>query len=241
MRGLRFGYRRDRVVLDGVDLGIRPGRTALLGPNGAGKTTLLKIVAGAVRFREGTLRHRGHPVDPRRRSREYRRDVGWLPQHVTPFSGLSAREHVAYAGWLKGMPRAEAWESALSALDSVGLSQRRDERADRLSGGQTRRLGIAATLVHDAGILLLDEPTAGLDPREKERLLEILEPLERTRAVVLSTHDTDGALNSDARIVVLVSGRIAFDGDHDAFTAHGDPGSDSRRVRSAYASFVPEE
>ncbi|WP_191089366.1 ATP-binding cassette domain-containing protein [Microbacterium radiodurans] len=237
----RFAYRRDRTQIQGVEVGLGRGRTVLLGPNGAGKTTLLKAIAGVLAY-EGTLAIDGISYSTStRRPRSFRRAVGWLPQDVTPFPNLSVREHVAYAGWLKGLPMKQAWDQAEAALDAVGLESRARERAGSLSGGQTRRLGIAGVLVHDAAYLLLDEPTAGLDPRERERLVEILRPIEKERAVLISTHDTDSLIDDESRIHVLADGTTRFTGTYEQFVfgQTGDTAVD--RVRRAYASLVPED
>lgn len=234
-----FGYRRGREILGDVRISLTKGRTVLLGPNGAGKTTLLMLLAGVHAFR-GRLSLDGVALDPRRRSRRYRTSVGWLPQDVVPFPALTAREHVAYVGWLKGMTMRDAWNAAEDALHRVGLAASSDARASRLSGGQTRRLGIAGVLVHDAGYLLLDEPTAGLDPRERERLLEILRSVEQERAVLVSTHDTTALIDPTATVVVLDAGRVRFSGSHASFIAGHPSGPADDPVRSAYSAYVSE-
>jgi ABC-2 type transport system ATP-binding protein len=236
-----FGYRRDRACLVDVGVDLSIGRTVLLGPNGAGKTTLLKALAGAVGYR-GSLSLDGVPISPRaRRSEAYRRAVGWLPQRVIPFPNLTAHEHVAYVGWLKGMRMADARAGAEKALAMVGLSAETRQRASALSGGQTRRLGIASVLVHDARYLLLDEPTAGLDPRERDRLVEVLRAIEVDRAVLVSTHDTDTLIDQEARVHVLVDGRSRFVGRYSSFVSGYDDESESVRLRQAYAAMVPAD
>lgn len=239
---LSFRYGSRSPALLDVDVDIALGRTVLLGPNGAGKSTLIRVLAGVGRY-SGTITLDGVPERPRARSRSvrYRRTVGWLPQEVRPFAAISAREHVAYLGWLKGLSPATARRAADTALDRVGLGPRADHRADRLSGGQTRRLGIAAALVHDARLLLLDEPTAGLDPRERDRLLSVLEPLERDHAVVISTHDTADIVTASARVLVLAEGRIRFSGTGAELIAGTPDAAPADRVRRAYAALVPEE
>lgn len=237
----RFGYRRGRSTLTDVSVRLDVGRTVLLGPNGAGKTTLLKAIAGIHPF-QGSISLDGRTVPTsRRRPVEYRVAVGWLPQDVVPFPNLTAREHVAYLGWLKGMTTSAAWTGALTALESVGLGSRAKERAERLSGGQTRRLGIAGVLVHGARYLLLDEPTAGLDPRERDRLIEVLRSIEATRAVLVSTHDSDALIDADATVQVLQGGTTKFRGSRQTLVSrYGDLPADIR-VRRAYADLVPEE
>jgi ABC-2 type transport system ATP-binding protein len=236
-----FGYRRGRACLVDVEVRLDVGRTVLLGPNGAGKTTLLKALAGAVGYR-GSLALDGAAVPTRaRRPEEFRRAVGWLPQRVIPFPNLTVREHVAYVGWLKGMPMKHAWIEAEDALSMVGLTAESGSRASALSGGQTRRLGIAGVLVHDARYLLLDEPTAGLDPRERDRLADVLRIIERDRAVLVSTHDTDTLIDEASRIHVLVGGRSRFVGPHSTFVADHREAPESVRLRQAYASMVPAD
>ncbi|CAI9389599.1 putative ABC transporter ATP-binding protein YxlF [Microbacterium sp. T2.11-28] len=237
----RFSYRRGEPRLIDVSVALDRGRTVLLGPNGAGKTTLLKAIAGVVGF-EGSLSLDGRALTTtRRRPPFFRRRVGWLPQHVTAFPGLSVHEHVAYVAWLKGIPMRRAWPEAERALDAVGLGPRLDESAGRLSGGQTRRLGIAGVLVHDPAYLLLDEPTAGLDPRERERLVGILRRIEEDRAVLVSTHDSDALIEDGVQVHVLAEGSTQFVGGFDAFLAGHTGATTADRVRRAYATLVPED
>jgi len=237
----RFAYRRGDPRLTDVSVSLDRGRTVLLGPNGAGKTTLLKAIAGIVGF-DGALAIDGRSLATgRRRPASFRRRVGWLPQHVTAFPGLSVREHVAYVAWLKGMPMRAAWPEAARALEAVGLGSRLDENAGRLSGGQTRRLGIAGVLVHDPAYLLLDEPTAGLDPRERDRLVGILRQIEAERAVLVSTHDSDALIEKGVQVHVLAEGSTRFVGAFDAFIAGHTGVTPADRVRRAYAALVPED
>ena len=247
----RLGPRRGRPRLSDVAVTLSRGRTVLLGPNGAGKTTLLRALAGVHRF-EGSLRLDGSALDPRRpRPAVYRRAVGWLPQEVVPFPSLTVREHVAYVGWLKGLRAGPAWDRALDSLTQVGLEARADDRAERLSGGQLRRLGIAAVLVHEAQYVLLDEPTAGLDPRERDRLVEALRSIETRCCVLVSTHDTGALLEAGANVMVLRQGTVSFAGSYESFVGSAGAGAGANAgaaaeapeelLRRAYAALVPEE
>lgn len=237
----QFAYRRRQPQLTEVNLSIGEGRTVLLGPNGAGKTTLLKAIAGVHGFR-GSLTLDGQSVKSgRSRPRRYRAEVGWLPQEVRPFPSLTAHEHVAYVGWLKGMSPTQAAASATEALADVGLQTKAGEKADRLSGGQVRRLGIASVLVHNAKYLLLDEPTAGLDPRERDRLIGILRHIEKSRSVLVSTHDAAGLIDPDSTVAVLHNGSLKYCGSSASFVSGHAAATMEERVRLAYAALVPED
>lgn len=227
-----FQYRRSRPdVVDRLTWSPHPGRTALLGPNGAGKSTVLALGAGTLRPRLGRVRPSG---------RNARSHIGWMPQEIRPVGALRAREQVAYAGWLRGMPRSTAWSGAGRALDRVGLGARADVRTSELSGGQLRRLGLAEALVADPRVLLLDEPTAGLDPEQRGRFREALRELAPSCTVVVSTHQVDDLQGLFDRVVVLVAGRIAFDGPVTAFLAISSEGSELLRAEEAYRRILGE-
>lgn len=230
-----FAYRRRRPVLRQFSCDIPLGRTVVLGPNGAGKSTVLSLAASALLPRAGTVRYANLDTAAQRDLDAYRRRVAWLPQHVRPVPGLSAREQVAYAGWLKGMPRSEAWDEALRALRQVELAERAEDRVSELSGGQQRRVGVAQSLVHGAEVLLLDEPTAGMDPRQRTVFHEALERLPDSVHVVLSTHDTADLDGRYDNVLVLIEGELTFQGDTDAFLTHAEPGTaPGRAADSAY-------
>src|SRR5579884_2130928 len=187
----RFSYRSGVPVLDNFSLSLGKGATVLLGPNGAGKSTLLGLSASALRPGSGDVRLGDLSTGTRRSLRSYRRKVAWLPQQVKPLAGLRVREQVSFSGWLKGMSRTAAWEASALALHKVQLEKMADRRASELSGGQLRRLGIAQALVHDAEVVLLDEPTAGLDPSQRAVFRRLLADLRGTADFVVSTHQTE--------------------------------------------------
>ena len=227
-----FGYRR-RPVFTGLNYRMARGHTVLLGPNGAGKSTLLSLAASVRRPQHGTVTYHGVESG----SRDYRRKVAWLPQRVTAMAGLSAREQVAYVGWLKGMSRADAWDSAAQALKQVELASRQDEKVRHLSGGQLRRVGVAGALVHDAEVLLLDEPTAGMDPTQRRVFREVLRQLPHYVSVLLSTHDVADLAEESDHVTVLESGGIVYNGDTAGFLAHApDDVAPGRRAEAAYST-----
>ncbi|MEX2136990.1 MAG: ATP-binding cassette domain-containing protein [Chloroflexota bacterium] len=242
--GLVFSYPRSTVlggagprVFDEFSWATPAGATVILGPNGAGKTTLLSLGATALRPTGGSVRLGEHEATRRRDVGAIRRAVGWMPQHFRAIPGTTAREQVAYAGWLKGMSRADAWHAAPSALEKVGLTGETDRRTAQLSGGQQRRVSLAQLLVHRAQLLLLDEPTAGLDPGQRARFRETVRDLARGVPVVVSTHQVDDLTDLFDTVVVLDHGQIRFQGTVTAFMALA-PGGSSYPAEAAYATLV---
>lgn len=218
--GLVFGYGRRRhvPVFDGLDWSV-PARatTLLLGPNGAGKSTLLKLLAGFERPRRGVVR-----VDTQTSRRALYERVGWMPQDVQPARGLTVEEQVEYAAWLCGVPRSEVRSRARAAVASVDLTDLRSRLATDLSGGQLRRLGLAQALVRKAPVLLLDEPTAGLDPAQALVFKDVVRALDVPGGLVISTHQVDDLAGQVDRVAVLSAGQFQFQGTVDEFRTQGD-------------------
>lgn len=231
-----YGYRRRRPpVLREFSYRVPDGLTILLGPNGAGKSTLLKLAASVVRPRSGTVSFDGLGFG----SREYRQAVAWMPQTITPLPSLTAREYVAYVGWLKGMARRDAWHRAKQALRRVELGEQGREKTSRLSGGQLRRVGVAAALVHDARVLLLDEPTAGMDPRQRRVFRDLLGRLRDDVRVVMSTHDIADLAEEADHVTVLDGGRLLHSGTTDGFLRRTPPGTaPGRAAEGAYTALL---
>lgn len=235
--GCSFRYRGKRQVFSSLNLTMPTGRTILLGPNGAGKSTLLSLAASVLRPQAGTVTYRDHEVS----DRAYRRKVAWLPQRVEAVSGLTAREQVAYVGWLKGMSRQEAWDASLTALAQVELSSAEDRKCTELSGGQLRRVGVAQALVHGAELVLLDEPTAGLDPHQRRVFLDMLAGLPAGISVIVSTHDVADLAEAADNVVVLTDGRIVYNGSTAGFLNHAAEGTAAgRRAEAAYSVLCGE-
>lgn len=237
-----FRYRRSqRPVLVDFSWPVPPGRTVLLGPNGAGKSTLLSLAADALRPTRGHIRF--DSLDATRRSQRtaYRRAIGWMPQQVRAVPGLTAQEQVAYAAWLKGLSRGEAWSAAAVALERVNLASLAASKTSTLSGGQLRRVGLAQVLVHDAAMLLLDEPTAGLDPAQRARFRETLGALPLDHPVVVSTHQVDDLHAVFDTVAVLDRGVVRFEGSVAAFMALAPATVTERHAEAAYAHIVGGE
>lgn len=215
-------------MLSGLSWSVSAGRSVILGPNGAGKTTLLKLGAGVLGPHSGGV----HSSDKSLSSA-----VGWMPQDIKALAGLTAREQVSYSAWMKGASRGDAWVTAEQALDDVGLGDQVDEKTSRLSGGQRRRVGLAQALSSAPDILLLDEPTAGLDPAQRSRFREILKSLPREITVVVSTHQVDDLQDIFDVVMVMSLGRFVWQGTVDDFMSLGshDP---RRQGEAAYEQIL---
>lgn len=203
----RFG---DRVALDGLSLAVLPGvLTGLLGPNGAGKTTLIRVLLGVLTPQRGDVRYDGKPVDE-----GVRRHWGYMPQERGLYPGMPAGEQVAYFGRLHGLSRRDAEHRARNLLEELELADRWRDRTDKLSGGLQQRLQLAAALVHDPEVIVLDEPFAGLDPVAVESLSESLRQRARQgRTVLFSSHQLDLVQNLCEDITMVDRGRTVLQGD----------------------------
>ncbi|MFF3946784.1 ATP-binding cassette domain-containing protein [Streptomyces sp. NPDC001902] len=239
MSSCTYAYRRwQRPVLDRLDYRLPDGLTILLGPNGAGKSTLLRLAASVTRPDSGKVSY----GDISSTVRDYRRHVAWMPQTITAMPSLTAREYVAYCGWLKGMNRSDAWLRAATALKKVELSDRASVKTTRLSGGQLRRVGVAAAIVHEARVLLLDEPTAGMDPRQRRVFYNQIRALTGEVAVMISTHDIMDLAEDAGHVTVLTKGTIVHSGTTESFLKQAPEGApDGRRAEAAYTALVDSE
>lgn len=234
LSGVGFTYRRRAPeVLCDLNLVLEPGRTVLLGPNGAGKSTILGLCAGVLVPVRGSVSIAGVLTGAGQRRRHRRGVAGWMPQDVRAYPGLSAREQVAYAGWLGGMSRRDAWQQASRALARVGLGEKEQVQSAHLSGGQLRRVGLAEAIVAEPQVLLLDEPTVGLDPAQRSTFREVLLGLDIADTIVVSTHQVDDLDELFDRVVVVDQGAPLFHGGTEQFLALSDAAS-ARRAEAAY-------
>jgi ABC-2 type transport system ATP-binding protein len=206
----RFG---STTALRDVDLAADPGICGLLGPNGAGKTTLMRILATILRPDAGTIRTLGEdPADAGGRL-AIRRQLGYLPQEPGYHRNFTAFEFVDYVAILKEWAdRRKRHDEVRRVLTLVGLDASMHTTIRKLSGGMRRRVGIAQALLGDPALLILDEPTAGLDPEQRLRFRELLSAVAEKSTVLLSTHQTDDVAALCRRVVVLLGGAKRFDG-----------------------------
>jgi ABC-2 type transport system ATP-binding protein len=196
------------VAVDGVSFAVAPGETlGLLGPNGAGKTTTVSIVAGLVAPDAGEVRVDGRPL--RGDADPLKRRIGLVPQDLALYDELSALANLRFFGGLYDMSGAELEESIGRALTLVGLAERGRDAVKTFSGGMKRRLNLAASLLHDPAILLLDEPTVGVDPQSRNAIFENLEALKAEgKALVYTTHYMEEAERLCDRLVIVDKGRV---------------------------------
>jgi ABC-2 type transport system ATP-binding protein len=204
----RFG---ERAALDGLDLAARPGELlALLGPNGAGKTTLLRAICGRLALDQGRISVGGR--DPRR-DPAARALVGLVPQAIALYGGLSVRANLAIFARLSGVSGRRVATAVDAALAWSGLRERADDAVRELSGGMQRRVNIAAGTLHEPALLLLDEPTVGLDPSVRGAIHEVLRSLrQRGMAIVMTTHDLHEAGDLADRVAFVTGGRVRAEG-----------------------------
>lgn len=226
-------YRR-RPALESVTLEVNRGFTGLLGPNGAGKSTLLNLAATVLPLQGGHLLVGGNDVSGTTGRRRARQQLGYLPQRFDIAGSMRVVDAVEYAAWAQGVADGECWRAARDALELVDLVEL-TQRVRHLSGGQRQRLGIACALAHDPSILLLDEPTAGLDPGQRSTVRQHLTRLSKDRTILMATHILEDVARFCDRLVVLNQGRVLFDGPPTGLTG-GVGGLDA--IEHAYLSLV---
>ncbi|MER6399876.1 ATP-binding cassette domain-containing protein [Kitasatospora sp. NPDC001603] len=226
-----------RAAVDGIDLNLGAGVHGLLGPNGAGKTTLIRTLATVLTPHGGELELLGSACRSRNELRELRRRLGYLPQAFGHYRRFTVREFVEYMAWLKEVPRRRSADAVQHAIDRVDLTDRAEDRMGSLSGGMLRRAGIAQAIVNDPDILLLDEPTVGLDPAQRMEFRALLRDIGAQACVLVSTHLVEDVAAACASVVLIDGGRKVFAGHVDQLRAAGtdmDPGdSDIERGYSA--------
>jgi ABC-2 type transport system ATP-binding protein len=215
----RFGRTR---AVDGVSLEAGPGVFGLLGPNGAGKTSLLRMMATVLAPTSGRLRLLGRDPGVFSHRREIRRRLGYLPQNLGYYPGFTVVEFVEYFALLKEMPPGQVPRAVAAAVERVGLGDKARAKLRTLSGGMLRRAGIAQAIVNDPELLLLDEPTAGLDPEQRVAFRALLREVGKRAAVVVSTHLVEDVGAVCAEVALMDTGRIVFHGTPAELTARGE-------------------
>jgi ABC-type multidrug transport system ATPase subunit len=219
-------------ALHGVDLEIGQGMFGLLGPNGAGKTTLMRILVGVLEPDRGSIKINDRKLAEHRES--FHGAIGYLPQDFGLYENMTPIEYLNYHALINGIYEPERRAELIeNLLQSVGLWERREDKIKTFSGGMKQRVGIAQTLLHLPQIIVVDEPTAGLDPRERIRFRNLLAELAKERIVIFSTHVVEDISSTCHDLAVLDGGRVIY---------RGSPEEMQRRARGkVFEAIVAED
>jgi ABC-2 type transport system ATP-binding protein len=214
----RFGR---TTAVAGVTLDAGPGVFGLLGPNGAGKTSLLRMLATVIPPSSGRMRLLGRDPGSYGQRRQVRRRIGYVPQNLGFYPGFTVVEFVEYFALLKEMPSAGVHRAVADAIERVGLGDKAKAKLRTLSGGMLRRVGIAQAIVNEPELLLLDEPTAGLDPEQRVAFRALLRDLGQRATVMVSTHLVEDVGAACSEVALMDQGKIVFRGTPDELTTRG--------------------
>ncbi len=198
----------NKLAVDGGNLTLRPGVYGLLGANGAGKTTLMRMLCGILHPTGGEITLDGLTVD----QEDYRASLGYLPQDFGYYPDFSALDFMCYLAALKGLDRRAARRRSLELLETVGLADVARQKVRTFSGGMKQRLGIAQAVLNDPAVLVLDEPTAGLDPKERVRFRNLIASFAQDKIVILSTHIVSDVEYIADEILVMRAGSFIMQG-----------------------------
>ena len=201
----------NKIAVDRVSLQLTNGVYGLLGANGAGKTTFMRMLCGILKPTSGTVTFDGMDVS----SEEYRAELGYLPQDFGYYPDFNGMDFLLYMSSLKGLTKTEAKRKSKKLLELVSLSDVAKKKIATYSGGMKQRLGIAQALLNDPKIIILDEPTAGLDPKERVRFRNLIKELGTESIVLLSTHIVSDIEHIADTVLMMKAGQIVFNGSAD--------------------------
>ncbi len=202
---------QNKIAVDRVSLRLHSGVFGLLGTNGAGKTTLMRMLCGILQPTSGTITFDGMDV----REEGYRAILGYLPQDFGYYAEFTAMDFLLYMAALKGLPKRSAKRRANELLELVGLQDMGRKKIKTFSGGMKQRLGIAQALLNDPKLLILDEPTAGLDPKERVRFRNLIQQLGKDSIVLLSTHIVSDIEHIADEVLMMKDGTLIYNGTWD--------------------------
>jgi ABC-2 type transport system ATP-binding protein len=206
----------------GVTMHADAGVLGLLGPNGAGKTSLLRMLATVIPPTSGRVRLLGRDPGVHGQRREIRRRLGYVPQQLGYYPRFTVVEFVEYFALLKEMPSTEVPRAVATAVERVGLGDQAKAKLRTLSGGMLRRVGIAQAIVNEPELLLLDEPTAGLDPEQRVTFRALLRDLGQRATVIVSTHLVEDVGTACRQVALMDRGKVVFQGTPEELTARGE-------------------
>lgn len=199
---------KNKIAVDRITLGLRPGVIGLLGANGAGKTTMMRMICGILKPTSGIISFDGIDVS----EEDYRDVLGYLPQDFGYYPNFTGRKFLEYMATLKGIDKRSAAHKCDRLIKLVNLEDVQNKKIKTYSGGMKQRLGIAQAMLNDPKILVLDEPTAGLDPKERVRFRNLIAQLGSDRIVILSTHIVSDVEQIANRILMIKDGQLIYDG-----------------------------
>ena len=203
---------KNKIAVDRMSFILTAGVTGLLGANGAGKTTLMRLLCGILVPTSGTITCDGMDVD----TEEYRDILGYLPQEFGYYPEFTGRDFLLYMSAVKGIQKRDALRKAEKLIDLVGLKDVARKKVRTYSGGMKQRLGIAQALLNDPQVLIMDEPTAGLDPQERIRFRDLIAEIGKNRIVLLSTHIVSDLEHIADKLMIMKEGRLIWKGDWQA-------------------------
>lgn len=201
-----------KIAVDRISTTLRPGVIGLLGANGAGKTTLMRMICGILNSTSGNITFRTEDGNLDSSEEMYRDALGYLPQDFGYYPNFTGKDFLMYIAALKGIDKAVAKRKCAELLKIVNLEAAANKKIKTYSGGMKQRLGIAQAVLNDPKILVLDEPTAGLDPKERVRFRNLIAELGKDSIVILSTHIVSDVEHIADRIIMMKDGRFIFDG-----------------------------
>ncbi|MBC9785804.1 ABC transporter ATP-binding protein [Heliobacterium chlorum] len=207
-----------KVAVDRLTATLHKGVYGLVGANGSGKTTLMRMICDILKPTSGVIAYNG--TDIHRLGEDYRDLLGYLPQHFGYYPDFSAYDFLMYMAALKGLPQSKAKQKSLELLELVGLTGEKGKKINSFSGGMRQRLGIAQAMLNDPKILILDEPTAGLDPKERVRFRNLISSFGTERIVILSTHIVSDVEYIADEILIMRKGTLLDHGPVNHITAH---------------------
>nr|PZN86072.1 MAG: ABC transporter ATP-binding protein [Pseudomonadota bacterium] len=225
-------------AVDGISLTVMPGEVlGFLGPNGAGKSTTMKMITGFLEPDSGTARIAGHDVQQEPLAAKAR--LGYLPEGAPAYAEMTPAKFLRFIAAIRGFRGAEAQKRIDAAVEKTGLHSVLDQTIETLSKGFKRRVGIAQAILHDPDVLIMDEPTDGLDPNQKHQVRELIREMARSKAIIVSTHILEEVEAVCSRAVVIDKGRIVADGTAEDLRQRApNHGAIAIRVASSHADLV---
>lgn len=203
---------RDRKVIHGISFEAYPAEVlCLLGPNGAGKSTTINILAGALGYSAGSIRYKGNPIG--KNDRRFKTEIGIVPQELALYDDLSAEQNIRFFCSLYGIRGKDLTNKTKLAVEFAGLSDRAHDKVKTFSGGMKRRLNIACAIAHDPELIIMDEPTVGIDPQSRNHILDSIRELRaKGKTIIYTTHYMEEVEEISTRILIMDRGKIIAEG-----------------------------